>query len=303
MGDIPSYTKVLTMGSLGTERVLCGSVVVQEKVDGSQFKFGITADGQMVFASHKQQLWPESCNAMFKPAVDYCSTLSEKLHGSYADLFFYCEYLQRPRHNTLSYERVPQNGLVLFDVLAGGRWQGRDSIEAWAMYLEVDAIPELARGELALSDVQALLETPSYLGNETVEGVVVKNYHELINLGGRTFPVFCKLVRETFQERNKMNWKAQTNKSKQEAYIDSFRTEARWQKAAQHLAESGGLQNTPQDIGPLMREVSTDIDEEETENIKTELYKLYIKDIKRVATRGLPEWYKAQLVERIAEEG
>ena len=32
MTEVPSYTKVLTLGARGTERALVGSVVVQEKI-------------------------------------------------------------------------------------------------------------------------------------------------------------------------------------------------------------------------------------------------------------------------------
>ena len=80
-------------------------------------------------------------------------------------------------------------------------------------------------------------------------------------------------------------------------FIESFRTEARWQKAVQHLREKEELENQPRDIGKLMKEINLDIIEEESENIKEQLYKLYIKDITRKATAGFAEWYKKQLLE------
>ena len=81
--------------------------------------------------------------------------------------------------------------------------------------------------------------------------------------------------------------------------MESYCTQARWQKAVQRLEEQGQLEHSPRDIGALMRAVGTDLLEEEEETIKAELFKLFWKDIVRTAQRGLPEWYKAQLTERV----
>ena len=84
-------------------------------------------------------------------------------------------------------------------------------------------------------------------------------------------------------------------------FMNSFCTEARWQKAVNHMKEDGRLTNSPKDIGTLFKEVHLDIIEEETDNIKEFLYNHFIKDIKRRATRGLPEWYKEQLLKNLEQ--
>lgn len=48
-----------------------------------------------------------------------------------------------------------------------------------------------------------------------------------------------------------------------ELLYDSYRTEARWQKAVQHLRDEGKLLGEPKDIGPLMAEIWRDLVEEE----------------------------------------
>ena len=58
MKHIPHYTKVLTLGSSYTENALVGDVIIQEKVDGSQFRFGINEDGELLFASKGANLVP-----------------------------------------------------------------------------------------------------------------------------------------------------------------------------------------------------------------------------------------------------
>ena len=306
MTEVPSYTKVLTLGARGTERALVGPVVVQEKVDGSQFAFGVDADGNIGCRSHHQQLSLDAPTKMFAPAVEHVLKMGQVLRGLSlvygGECWFYCEYLQKPKHNTLVYERIPKNHLVLFDadVVA---WVGRKNLIDFADQLEIDVVPELHRGEITVDDLKALLTTPSFLGGQTVEGLVIKNYNELIAIGGRTYPVFCKLVNEEFKERHQKDWKKRSSKGKLEDYLESFCADARWIKAVQRMREDGTLEYQPRDIGTLVKLVQADIREEEIENIKEELYKLYIGDITRTAVRGLAEWYKAQLFSRRLLEG
>lgn len=302
MTEVPSYIKVLTLGARGTERALVGPVVVQEKIDGSQFSFGVDADGNIGCRSHHKQLSLDSPTKMFAPAVEHVLRMTTQLSTvwrlSGKECWFYCEYLQKPKHNTLIYERVPKNHLALFNVDLSGAWCDRyEVLESFADLLEIDVVPELHRGEITIDELKALLTTPSFLGGELVEGVVIKNYNELIALGGRTYNVFCKLVNEKFKERHQKDWKKRSSKGKIEVYLESFRAEARWIKAVQRMREEGILEHQPRDIGTLVKLVQADIKEEETENIKEELYRLYIGAITRTATRGLAEWYKAQLLE------
>jgi len=148
--------------------------------------------------------------------------------------------------------------------------------------------------------LKRILETsPSILGGEFgIEGVVVKNYEQRTKFGD---PTICcgKYVRETFKERHQKEWKTGGDTIRE--FSESFRTEARWQKAVNHLREKGELENDPRDIGKLMKEINIDVEEEEAEEIKNFLYKHFIKQIKRKATAGAPEWYKEQLLKKAFE--
>lgn len=301
---IPDYPSILTVGARGTERLLHGEIVVQEKVDGSLFAFGIDAQGNIGCRSKRQQLDMDAPPAMFAAAVDSIRRGTVNWIPGYTSLVLYCEYLNQPKHNALAYDRMPNNRLVLFDVSKDGVLQDPACLSHYAELLGIDVIPQLYRGNVAhLNDLKPLLEQPSYLGGQTVEGIVIKNYNELVALGGNTYPVFCKWVNEAFKERNADTWSKQSNKNKLETYLESFRTEARWLKAIQHLREQGALLDAPQDIGPLIKEVHRDIEQEEAENIRHELYSMCIGEIKRHATRGLAEKYKAWLADNVASGG
>jgi hypothetical protein len=299
VANMLSYTKILVLGAQGTERALMGDVIVQEKVDGSQFRWGVDADGRARFGSHHNELFVENPDKTFAPAVTHIVSIPHRIPSGW---WFYAEYLKQPKQNTLAYGRIPRNHLALFDVWMGDDgWANRQALIELADAFEIDVVPELHRGPITAEGLKALLVTPSFLGNEIIEGVVIKNYHELVALGGRTYPLFTKLVREQFSERHKREWKQNSGKSKLDNYLESFQSEARWRKAVQHLAEKGELENGPRDIGKIMRAIAEDIRDEERENIMAELYDMHIGDICRSAQRGAAEWYKAQLLERVAE--
>jgi hypothetical protein len=315
MKAVPSYGKILTIGSAFTENALVGPVVIQEKVDGSQFAFGMNEYGELLMRSKGAPLFEDQYADMFMEAVQFAVTLKGKLKGK-SDMWFYCEYLQKPKHNTLKYENTPKNHLVLFDIVHKGAYQSRVVLEEMAVLLDIDVIPELWKGDLAdyllnkYGDekgnstpgdfLKGLAETtPSYLGGETVEGLVIKNYTQTIMLGGNLFPLFTKHVREAFKERHSVDWKIRQPKDSLQTWMEGFKSEARWQKAILHSREKGTLTQSPKDIGPLLKEIQQDIKDEETENIKNYLYKCFIDDICRKAVFRFPEWYKELLMSNL----
>ena len=78
--------------------------------------------------------------------------------------------------------------------------------------------------------------------------------------------------------------------------------QARWVKAVQHLRDEGMLEGSPRDIGILMFEVKRDIVSEETEWILDRLQKAFFPKILRGLGHGLPEWYKARLVNEAIDD-
>lgn len=299
MKYIPSYGKILALGSPRTETALTGRVVIQEKVDGSQFRFGVNEEGKFLAGSKSVDFQEGAVDQMFSPGVEYLQSLdiTSILPN---DTYVYGEYLRTERHNTLKYDRVPKNHLVIFDVLEQGKFVSREELEVYAEKLGVDIIPEIFVGELADGKaVLEMLDVESFLGGVKIEGVVLKNYNQWFTLGGNVFPMFTKYVSEDFKEKHKLNPEYLNKEDALQILAESYRTEARWEKAVQHLRDRGELLGEPKDIGKLMEEVMQDLLTEERESIKEELFKLYHKNIVRNSSRGLPEWYKQKLLERV----
>ena len=238
---------------------------------------------------------------MFKLGHDHIMKMKDTIIKNFKpNTFFFLEYLQKPKHNTLKYNTVPKNNLVLFDVMSLSDFEswstGRGELCDVAGILDVDVVPELHRGKADIDKLKELLGVDSYLGGEKIEGVVVKNYSQTVNIGGKNYPVFSKYVREEFKERHGNDWKVRSPKTSLVDWVNGFCSEARWNKAIQHLTEFGMIEESPKDIGAILKEVQEDITIEEGGYIRDFLFKHFIDDIKRASVRGLPQWYKDKLV-------
>ncbi len=175
-----------------------------------------------------------------------------------------------------------------------------DDLAIAAEVLGLESVPVLFEGELdslsAADFVRGLMERDSILGGQKIEGVVIKNY-EAFGHDGKT--LMGKYVSEAFKEVHEKDWKKRNpNKGDiLDEICEALRSEARWNKAVQHLKEDGTLIGEPKDIGLLIREVIRDTLEEESEFIKERFFLWARKDISRRITYGLPEWYKEKLLE------
>jgi hypothetical protein len=299
---ISSHPKIFALGTRYTESIFNESVVIEEKVDGSQIGF-CKLKGELIIRSKGAIINQENPDKLFKPAVDH---ILSKIDIIPEGMMFYGETLCKPKHNTLAYHRVPKNHIMLFSV---GIYPDifpadRSLLELWAKKLDIEAVPVLASGRVYSSLVSTLLDQISVLGGCAVEGVVVKNYHRPVALTPDVIlPFTCgKLVSEEFKEVHRGRWKdEETSKGKLHSLYMQYQTPARWDKAIIHLKERGELDDSPKDIGKLFKEVHMDIESEEKENIKEALWEMHRKDLLRVATHGLPEYYKNKLMETFVE--
>lgn len=291
-----SYPKVYNIGHPEVADLFSGPVVVQEKVDGSQLSFELPADGEVpVFRSRGATIDLGAVPDLFRPAIETVCGLAGVLEPGWV---YRAEAVCRPRHNTLTYERVPRGGLVLFDVMQGEeRYIQPDIVASHATALGLEYVPTFFRGEIvSVDEIRSHMDRVSFLGGPKIEGVVVKNYDRF---GRDGKPLFGKYVSEAFKEKHSKQWRAD-NPSRGdvvEQISEALRTEARWKKSVQHMAERGQLQNAPEDIGPLLQAIKDDILEEETDFIKQKLFDYAQRKILGGATKGFPQWYKDQLLE------
>ncbi len=288
-----SYPKSYNIGHKALEELFTSEVVIEEKVDGSQFSFGIF-NGELKCRSKNKELDLDNPEKMFSVAVDYIKSIKHLLKDGFT---YRAEYLQRNKHNLLTYDRVPVNNLIVCDINpAEETYLTYSEKKAEAARIGLETVPLVYEGVVSnLDQFASYMETVSVLGGQKVEGVVVKNYQKF---GADKKILFGKYVSEMFKEV-KGQWGKLHNPSSNdiiETLVKCYKTEARYHKAVQHLKEQGLLEGTPKDIGLLMKEVQVDTYKDCEEEIKGKLFEWAWKKLSGQLTRDLPQWYKDQLM-------
>ena len=296
--SLHSYPSIYNMGHKAIADLLKQPVYVQEKVDGSQISFGIGEDGELYARSKGCALNLSAPDKMFSNAVATIKDLAPLLTKGYT---YRGEYLAKPHHNALTYSRIPNRHIILFDINdAQESYLSYESVSAEATRLGLEVVPLLYTGTVAtLSEFRNYLENTSILGGQKIEGVVIKPVG--YDLFGRDKKCLMgKFVSEAFKEVHSKEWAKENPSSKDVIALvgDKYTTPARWAKAVQHLRELGGIADDPRDIGLIMAEVPTDVLKECEQQIKDELFAWAWPHIKRHLTRGLPQWYKDELLKR-----
>jgi len=291
-----SYPNVYQLGHKLVSNVLNGYVLVQEKIDGSQISFGIDNLGDLRIRSKNKEIDIEHPDDMFRLAVEWIVKNRSNLQAGWT---YRGEYLQKSKHNTLAYSRVPINHIILFDICDGVEsYLPYSEVKAEAERIGLEVVPLIAEGELTEANILARkdewLSRESILGGTKVEGVVIKNYHVFT---AEKKVAMAKIVRSEFKEQNSSNWKDEhpTSQDIIQRLIETYRNEARWRKAVQHLRDAGELQGEMKDIPLLMKEVSADVLKECKDEIVERLFAYAWPKIMKGITRGLPEWYKTQI--------
>lgn len=289
---ITSYPSIYAIGHKAIRDIFSTEVLIEEKIDGSQFSFRRISETDWI-AKSKGAILGGDIQNLFKPAVETMVSLLPRIKIGWT---YRGEAVCRPKHNTLSYQRAPTGGLVLFDIDDGlENYLSREEKEEEATRLGLEIVPVLYQGKITEFDqCKTFLERESYLGGVKIEGFVVKNYN-LFTIDKKV--MMGKYVSEAFKEKHSKDWK-NANPGKNDVLanlIAVYKHENRWVKAVQHLRDAGQLKGDPSDIGLLIKEVALDIQKEETEIIKDKLFQWAWKHIAKGATNGLPEWYKEYL--------
>lgn len=170
MSGLGSYSSIFALGHRALKDLLTQQVNVEEKVDGSQFGFGLlptnTDDAgnpvdvvhyeipEIGIGPHSLKIRSKGCvmlvdapEKMFQRAADTVLELARKLHLGWV---YRGEYLARPKHNALAYDRVPEKYIVLFDIQTedGGFLSYEDKVVE-ATRLGLETVPRLFSGRLA----------------------------------------------------------------------------------------------------------------------------------------------------------
>lgn len=314
MSSWTSYPSIFTMGHRAIKDLLNYEVNVEEKVDGSQFSFGLVEASPVdpvhltyMGQDYALKIRSKGCvmnidapEKMFALAAETVKKIVTS-KGLTPGWTYRGEYLARPKHNSLAYDRVPKDYIIIFDINTGNQeYLSYEDKRTESERLGLECVPRLYTGRVeSVDQFRRFFSTVSVLGGQAIEGVVIKpkNY-DLFGTDKKL--LLGKFVSEAFKEVHRKSW-GETNPTQKDIITrlgDEYRTPARWNKARQHLREAGLLVNDVKDIGPLIKEVPEDVLKECQDEIKEKLFKYAWPHIRRTLTAGLPEWYKDELLKQ-----
>lgn len=287
---LPAYQKIEQFYSSVSQQMIGHHVYVTEKVDGSQISFGIINNELMIRSRHNS-IPLMNPPKMFQEAVGSIVALCETQRLT-PGLVYRGEYLSKPKHNVITYARVPEHNIILYDV---DTW--KFPLEDTSFCSPFEYVPFIWScnfEDITQEMLDEWLDRESILGGSKIEGVVIKAYSVIDSRNNQ--PIMVKYVSPRFKEIAKQP----QNDSKMDVFsqlAEMYGTEARYQKAYQHLQEQGKITDTLKDIGPLIGEVCRDIHEECGDEIKEKLSQWAWKLLGKRFTVGVPDFYKKKLAE------
>ena len=295
-----NYASIFNLGHKAVKELFNTDVLIEEKVDGSQFSFGLQ-DGVLFMRSKGATLYEPVTDKLFRDACAYVISVKDQLKEGWT---YRGEVLCRPRHNALEYERTPKHNVIIFDIeRADQDFLDITEKQQEATRLDLETVPAFYIGKIdTIEELKSFFERDSVLGKSKIEGMVFKNYKMY---GPDKKVLMGKWVSEAFKEVHSAEWKS-ANPNKEDFFqqlIKGLSTEARWNKAIQHLREAGRLTDSPKDIGELLKEIQFDTRKEMEDELKERLFVYHWPTLARGIVAGFPEYYKTKLVEQQFSQG
>ncbi len=292
---LSSYPSIFNLGHKAVKELFNTEVLIEEKVDGSQFSFGLK-DSVLFMRSKGAVLYEPVSDKLFKGVCEYVLSIKDQLRESWT---YRGEVLCRPRHNALEYERTPKHNVIIFDIeRADQDFLDINEKQQEANRLDLETVPAFYIGKIdTIEELKSFFERESILGKAKIEGMVFKNY---AMYGPDKKVLMGKWVSEAFKEVHHAEWKG-ANPNKADFFqqlIKGLSTEARWNKAIQHLREAGRLTDSPKDIGELLKEIQLDTKKEMEDELKERIFAYHWPTLARGIIAGFPEYYKTKLAEQ-----
>jgi len=180
--------------------MLAGDIVVEEKIDGANIGFSVGQSGDLRVQNRGSYLDLDHAQPQFRPLGIWLQVrrtgLIEALGRNLALFGEWCYAM-----HSVAYDRLPDwfLGFDVYDRAIDRFWDTarRDNLLA---SLGLHPVPRIARGRFPIDGVEALLASKSRVGNEVVEGVVIRSEAKGFTAAR------AKLVRAEFTQAIDEHW-------------------------------------------------------------------------------------------------
>lgn len=198
----PRDDKVLS--PVETRELLASDVVIEEKLDGANVGFSVSADGKLR-AQNRSHYLVAPYAGQFSRLRSWMPAHEEELIKALgSNLIAFGEWCAA-RHS-LTYEHLP-DWWLLFDVYDQSEQQFWSTMRRnqWAVNLGISTVPTLDRGKLSLNSLEQTLQAGgSAFSTGTLEGVVVRSEDDT------WLKTRAKLVRADFTQSIESHWRTRT---------------------------------------------------------------------------------------------
>lgn len=293
--EFKTYPKIHAVGKEEVRELLANKediIVIQEKIDGGNFRFYFTEKGEIIFGSRTQQITFENdpedmVQKGFKRVIDYVrkqiseSAVKDALQ-SFGGLIFFGEACFK---HTITYDFDRMPPFIGYDVLDthSGQFLVLDDVlkKFELLHLEVAPIVKICRASDITVIDDSIVPIQKYAlasaPDKQAEGVVFKNYSKQL---------FGKYVRNVFKEKNAEAFGGQPKYNKVDdtddaEFLFKYVTNPRIEKIVLKMLDEGEKLDMSL-MGQLIKRTYTDIIEEEWREILLSNWKLDFKECRQL---------------------
>lgn len=283
---------------------------IEEKVDGSQLSMMLNSENKLTFYN-KNKLANEN-NAAFTNAIQMLKFKFVNTQILNPNYVYHGESVCKIKHNVNVYERTPKNYFILYDIwdMDSKSYLSSESKNIESERINIEIVPTLYLNTDPICSPYEICDSlikqielgsiASVLGG-IPEGVVLK--HHAYELNGKFVATKLKYVSDNFKERHKIK-QPKCEMSADEYLTElgkSFCTNARFQKAYQHLVEDNKIDPNnvkKSDEGKIIGELNLDFDKEYKEELMLVLWLEFSPQIKKLARENTGTWFKDNFLDK-----
>jgi len=272
------YTKIRRLGHERNQGILQrGNLILKEKLDGANFRFTVTEDGEVLCGSKNVEYNDEEdVDGRFADAIEYVKDKFDEIEASSIYFPRYTFFAENMVPHSLEYpfEEMPQ--VIGFDVYDHEEEKYLSHKDAYELFnlLGFETAPIVDSFDAENFDQEDYEIPESDYRDGKMEGVVIIN-QELHEDQRSGFSTRAKMVTDEFAEKHKKATGARQSKEAihgHEKIVSKYCTDGRIRKHINKMKNEGRtlgmeLMGNKEDSVGLPVRVSTDIMEEEADEI------------------------------------
>jgi len=292
--EFRKYDKIHQLGKEENKDIFLNpddTIVIQEKIDGGNFRFYFTQEGEIIFGSRTQQLTSnkgedDNVAKAFKKVIAFVREKIKESNKNTRELSQYIFYGEACFKHTITYDYEKMPLFLGFDVFhrEANTFIEPSQMEKLFASLHLETVPTIkictAKEIQSITDADVPNQKYALLSakDAKAEGIVLKKY-------GQPF-IFAKYVRNEFKEKNaeafggspKYN---KINDTNNDEFIFKYVTNARIEKNIMKILDTGKKLDMSI-MGELIKLTYEDICEEEWKEILFSNWKLDFKETRRM---------------------